>query len=491
MPSLDRATWRYILSMLSLSATHLVLVSVVAVVMDRIDKVLPVAPIGNVICLVVINALGAYWLFRPIDRFLRGKGDRKAALQRVERLTALSVAWGTLLVSSLTTFALFGLEVLCPGCDAAAVFPFRLSMLIIFTFFCGTYLYFLIDDCVACLRAELFRRHEIAFKPGRGRVLHKFFVAFFAVGVIPGSLAFLEPWIFADIRPLQGISVTQAYLFDLIVAMLMAGTAFYFIQRNLARPVDMLLNSVRRVAAGDLKTRSPVLTDDEFGTLACNFNQMVEGLGEREFLRETFGRYVPEEIAQEILANRGVLAPQRRIATVLYSDIAGFTTVCEGIAPEAVVAMLNDYFSALVEIIHRHGGVVTQFQGDAALAVFNVPVENPNHAVNAIRAALEIEAVTSSREFGSGNALPTRIGVNTGTVVAGPVGAGDRLNYTIHGDAVNTAARLEQLNKEHGTSIMVSSETRDAAAGSFTFTELGETQIRGKTEPTTVFSVST
>ncbi|MCG8510294.1 MAG: HAMP domain-containing protein, partial [Rhodospirillales bacterium] len=364
------------------------------------------------------------------------------------------------------------------------------SMLIIFTFFCGVYLYFLIDDCVACLRAELFRRHGIAFRPGRGRVLHKFFVAFFAVGVLPGSLAFLEPWIFADIRPLQGISVTQAYLFDLVIAMLMAGTAFYFIQRNLARPLDMLLQSVRRVATGDLKTRSPVLTNDEFGTLACNFNQMVEGLGEREFLRETFGRYVPEEIAEEILANRGYLAPQRRAASVLYSDIAGFTTICEGIAPEAVVTMLNDYFSALVEVIHRNGGVVTQFQGDAALAVFNVPVANPDHASDAIRAALEIEAVTASSRFGDGHELPTRIGVNTGTVVAGPVGAGDRLNYTIHGDAVNTAARLEQLNKEYGTFVLVSAETREAAGDGFDYTRLGETRIRGKTEPTTVYSVS-
>lgn len=133
---------------------------------------------------------------------------------------------------------------------------------------------------------------------------------------------------------------------------------------------------------------------------------------------------------------------------------------------------------------------MTQFQGDAILSIFNIPIENPTHATDAIQAALEIQNVVTSRTFGDSIVLPTRIGINTGHVIAGPVGEGHRLSYTVHGSAVNLAARLEQLNKQLGTRVLVSRQTRDIAGEGFAFKPLGEFPIRGIAEPVTIFEAT-
>ena len=173
-------------------------------------------------------------------------------------------------------------------------------------------------------------------------------------------------------------------------------------------------------------------------------------------------------------------------ATVLFVDLAGFTALSESLEPAGIVTVLNEYFSAVVEIIEAHGGVITQFQGDAILAIYNVPVADPGHANKAVASARDIHAVIGSRKFG-GHDLTCRVGINTGPVVAGNVGAEDRMNYTVHGDAVNTAARLEQLNKEFGTNTLIS-ETTAKLAADHPLKEIGNMDIRGKSEKVTVYT---
>lgn len=154
------------------------------------------------------------------------------------------------------------------------------------------------------------------------------------------------------------------------------------------------------------------------------------------------------------------------------------------------MALLNEYFSRLVEIVERFGGVVTQLQGDALLVSFNVPLDDPAHAANAVRAALEIERSINHCTFAEGVRFITRVGINTGQVIAGPVGAEHRLIYTVHGSAVNLAARLEALNKDYGTRILISESTRQLAGGGFAFTPLGEVTARGTSEPVPVYTVT-
>ena len=172
------------------------------------------------------------------------------------------------------------------------------------------------------------------------------------------------------------------------------------------------------------------------------------------------------------------------VAIVSEEEKAALT---ERMGPSGILRLLNEYFEAMVQILERHGGIVTQFQGDAILATFNVPLEDPDHAAGALRAALEMQEVARTRRF-AGERLSCRIGINTGPVVAGAVGAKGRLSYTVHGDAVNLAARLEAMNKDFGTSILVSAETALRVRG-FRFRPVGEAVVRGQTRPARVFEL--
>ncbi|NIR29632.1 MAG: adenylate/guanylate cyclase domain-containing response regulator [Gammaproteobacteria bacterium] len=203
-------------------------------------------------------------------------------------------------------------------------------------------------------------------------------------------------------------------------------------------------------------------------------------------IREVFGKYVPESVADAIVAGQGRLEPMHATATILYSDIESFTGIAQSMEPAHVVRMLNAYFGAVIEPITRYGGIVNQFQGDAMLVAFNVPVEDPQHADSAVKAALGMQRILGEHSF-AGVRLRTRIGINTGVVIAGNVGSGERMNYTVHGDAVNLAARLEHLNKEHGSEVLISGTTVALLGAAYRLESIGEVAIRGRTEPVPIF----
>ena len=248
-----------------------------------------------------------------------------------------------------------------------------------------------------------------------------------------------------------------------------------------------------KVAEGDLSQRVPVTSNDEVGELTGQFNSMVEGLRERERFRETFGRYVDESVAATILQREGdgVLAGETREATILFTDIAGFTTIAEYLSPDALVAALNEYLETVLEPIRAHGGVVNTFIGDGLFASFNMPLACDDHACAAVRAAIDIQRAVGGRTFGDlGVAFATRIGISTGHVIGGSVGAGQRLTFTLLGDTVNLAARLEQLNKDYGTRILVSDSTRAGLRRAVRLrTDLGSVAVRGRSDAAAVFSV--
>jgi class 3 adenylate cyclase len=219
---------------------------------------------------------------------------------------------------------------------------------------------------------------------------------------------------------------------------------------------------------------------------------MVEGLREREKIRETFGRYVDESVAATILRRQGegARSGETAEATILFTDIAGFTTIAEYLTPTELVGALNEYLETVLEPIRAHGGVVNTFIGDGLFASFNMPLACEGHATAAVRAAIDIQRAVGSRTFGDqGVALATRIGISTGNVIGGSVGAGQRMSFTLLGDTVNLAARLEQLNKQHGTRILVSESTREACGECFAFDALGNVQVRGRSETIAIYAV--
>lgn len=209
---------------------------------------------------------------------------------------------------------------------------------------------------------------------------------------------------------------------------------------------------------------------------------------------QDLARFVPAEVASLTrTSDEGVHLGfgEPREATILFLDIEGFTTLSERLDPQQLVHTLNRFYAAVAEPLTRHDGVIVQFQGDAVLATFNAPRLNQDHAANAVRAALEIQALLKTRTFGDGLRLRARIGINTGVVIHGLIGTPDRLGYTVIGDEVNIAARLEALNKDYGSSIIVSAETRNRAGPEqFAFELLGETMVRGRMSSTRIYRVA-
>ena len=219
---------------------------------------------------------------------------------------------------------------------------------------------------------------------------------------------------------------------------------------------------------------------------------LVESVVESSAARE-LSKFVPDEIARQAKAGEERMQAGQgevREATILFTDIEGFTAISEAMTPTELIATLNDYFAVVSKPIIEHGGVINQFQGDAILATFNLPETLPNHAAHAVRAALAMQAALKGMRFGDGFVLRSRVGINSGEIVGGLVGSGDRLGYTVHGDEVNLAARLEQLNKDYDTRIIVSQRTCELAdPAQFDFKQLGTTTVRGRRAPVVVYTV--
>ena len=281
------------------------------------------------------------------------------------------------------------------------------------------------------------------------------------------------------------LEAAGAGLAVLVVAVLAA----VLVGRRISRPVRAIAAAARVVEANRLEEVRPLRPSWilEMDDANRSFNRMVEGLRERQLIRRTLGRYVPEKVAHALLSAGGRIKPIEVRATVLFCDLVGFTSLTERLGPTGIVDVINDWFSRMTDIIERRGGTVIQFQGDAILATFNVPVADPEHASQAVRAALEMR-VETSRLHAAGRGLGCWIGIGTGTVVAGAVGASGRLSYTVYGDAVNLAARLEALNRERGTTVLLCGETA-AGAADLPVEPAGATTVRGRSAPTRLFTV--
>ena len=237
----------------------------------------------------------------------------------------------------------------------------------------------------------------------------------------------------------------------------------------------------------------PVVGNDEIGAVAEGFNRMVGGLRERELIRETFGKYVTQEVRDEILSGRVDLEGQAREVTILFADIRDFTPWVEAHDPREVVRDLNAYFTLMEGAIRDHHGLVLQYIGDEIEAVFGAPVTNPRHPDLAVAAAVEmrqrLRAWNAGRAREGHVALRHGIGVHTGRVLAGNIGSPDRLSWTLVGDPVNVAARLQGLNKDFGSDILLSGETARRLQAPVALEALSAVTVKGKVTAVEVYRV--
>jgi class 3 adenylate cyclase len=254
---------------------------------------------------------------------------------------------------------------------------------------------------------------------------------------------------------------------------------------SIARPVSDVRRQLARVREGDYSARTPVLTSDELGELAHDFNLMVNGLQEREEIREAFGTYMDKEVVALILSGQFPPEGVEVVASMLFCDVRGFTSYAERASAPEVIAALNDLFSAIVPIVEKYGGHVDKFMGDGLLAVFGTPEAHVDHADRAVAAAREIVTAVHLGETG----LRIGAGVNTGPVVAGPIGGSGRLNFSVIGDAVNVAARVESATRETGDDVLITDATRRALTHSLDLDSRGSLPLKGKAEPIELFAV--
>ena len=212
-------------------------------------------------------------------------------------------------------------------------------------------------------------------------------------------------------------------------------------------------------------------------------------------MKRLFSRYVPKDVYEQLMADpaRAALGGKRRTMTVLFSDVRGFTAMSEKATPEQVVGQLNEYFSRMVRVLFEHHGTLDKFVGDMVMGLFGAPLDDPEHAEHAVQAALAMTTGLDelNREWAAAGRpqLDIGIGISTGDMVAGNIGSEAIMSYTVIGDTVNLGARLESLNKDYGTRIIISEATQAALKGRYDIRPLGEVTVKGKSKPVGIFEV--
>ncbi len=279
---------------------------------------------------------------------------------------------------------------------------------------------------------------------------------------------------------------TLAAILGLVVVALVVGLFTLVVAtRSVAERVGELRRALARVRAGDFAARVVVDDASEIGRLQVGFNVMTAGLAERERIRDVLGTYVDRDVAEHILQGAAMQGAEVEV-TLMFVDVRSFTAFAERLRPIEVVAALNRLFERIVPLVHRHGGHVDKYAGDGLFAVFGAPRRYDDHADRALRAALEIPDAVRD-EFGT--TLSVGVGLNSGPVVAGNVGGAGRLEFSVIGDAVNIAARVESATRQTGDLVLLTDQTLALLDGDHgEFVARPGLSLKGKTAPVGIYA---
>ncbi len=287
----------------------------------------------------------------------------------------------------------------------------------------------------------------------------------------------------------------QLVIIIIVFVAVAVGLAISFSFR-LTRPILYLARIARKIGEGFLDEPASVKTGgDELEALGDAMNEMVKGLKERNLVKDTFSRYVTSQVAEELLKNPEALSlgGKKQFVTVLFSDIRGFTNFSENFAPEEVVEHLNEYLSAMVDIVFKHEGTLDKFIGDAIMVVFGAPKPHADDAIRAVRTALEMREklaeLNAKWQQQHKKSFEIGIGINSGEVIAGNIGDIRRMEYTVIGDNVNLASRIESLTKDTGAPIIISRSTYQLVKDQVDARELQSMNVKGKSEPVQIYEL--
>ena len=278
-----------------------------------------------------------------------------------------------------------------------------------------------------------------------------------------------------------------------LISIVLVSLVAFFLAKTVSKPVQILAQGVRAIGQGDYTIQVPIQSQDEIGKLGVAFNQMGVQLLEKEKIRTLLGKVISPAVATELLSRDVMLGGEIREITALFSDLENFTGISETMNAQDLVALLNDYLTHMSNEISKHAGVLDKFIGDAIVVFWGAPVVDELHAQHAVYCALAMQTkLKALRTIWTEKGLPSfkmRIGINTGHAVVGNVGSIDRLDYTMIGDTVNLAARLEGENKNHGTEILISEFTYQRVKDVFICRELGDVKVKGKQQAVKIYEV--
>ncbi len=335
-------------------------------------------------------------------------------------------------------------------------------------------------------------RSGFSFRPS---FKHLMLFCFIVSSVFPVAIL-LSSYISVQIN--NGLEIHSGVIFVSILLMLIAFIITHGLSRLILNPLKNLTEASKRIQKGDYKSRVGIVTSDELGDLADSFNDMADSLAEKEFMRDTFGKVVDPEVRDYLMSGAGkkslgtTLGGETREVTVLFCDIRSFTAMSEKMSAADVVSLLNRYFTALGQCINAHHGIINKYIGDAIMAIFGAPVKSQNSARDAFEAALDMRKalvkVNEELEKDGFPQLKFGIGIHTGPVFAGTIGAANRMEYTVIGDTVNTASRLESLCKTYKTDLLLSEASAEKLGKENQLSFIADAEIRGKSEPMKVYS---
>ncbi|MBI9097123.1 MAG: adenylate/guanylate cyclase domain-containing protein [Spirochaetaceae bacterium] len=285
----------------------------------------------------------------------------------------------------------------------------------------------------------------------------------------------------------SGITVSMIYIFFFLK----------WTNASITRPINEIVSEMKNMTKGKKSHYAVVRTKDEIGKLGEGFNKMVDGLKEREKIKSLFGQYLTREISDEILNGHVDLGGELYDATILFADIRNFTSISEKMNPREVVDFLNSYLSDMIDVIIENNGIIDKFMGDGILAVFGVPVSSKDHAESGIKAALAMteKLIAQNRERSKQGLFPIKIGigVHTGPVIGGNLGNSNKLEYTVIGDTVNVASRIENLTKRYKSPLIISGTTYDhlpkEMKKKIDMKAIANVELRGKEKTLTLYSM--
>ena len=406
----------------------------------------------------VFSLKTTFCLIRPADPWLRGHRTPDTAVDAwralaglpLDFLRALRFAWIGVSILPITIYVYY--ELGTPGIATFLILTAGTGIVLMY----GVFLRFFMSELilhpvVAKIADDVPDGADLGTRtvPLKWRLLAALPAINIITGVAVAGLSSRGNQTLEDlgINVLVAIGVAFTISFELSVLLL----------RSILQPLNHLRRGPERVAAGDLSVRVPVTGTDEVGQLAGSFNQMMLGLQERERLHEAFGAFVDPVVTDRVLAEGPLLEGEEVEVSIMFLDIRSFTAFAERSSAGEVVARLNGFFELVVPVLVKHGGHANKFVGDGLLGVFGAPDRREDHADRAVEAAIEVAKLVR-RTYR--DELRIGIGVNSGPVVAGTVGGGGHVEFTVIGDAVNTAARVEELTRQTGDDILITEATR-------------------------------